>query len=892
MRLLALSLRNFRGTTARDIELAPGVTVVEGPNEAGKSSLAEALRLLLDHDIKSDSRKREVERIRPLGQDGVVPEVAAEIDAPPYRFVYRKRFSHRKKDRGGTELEVRTPRPERHAGEDAARRVAEILRETLDVDLFRALQIEQGRAVGQTRLGATGWLGDALDRASGGAGVDGDGHETLFERVNEESRKYHTEKTLAESRLLAAAREALCGATACVDELRAKLRSVEAAVEEHARLARLLRDQTERLPALVAEADLRNAEVARLEAVERRAQELEGRARHEDACVQALEGAHRQRQATIAQRDALAQRLATARRQLATATEHAAERRSAADASRAARTAARDAHSRAEAARTAAARASTRLAHQERAAALRRQRDEAARLAARIHDLQPEIGGAVADAELAELEQLAHQLAVKREALRSECARLSVEALTDLELDVGGRTVRITRGSRFEPDAGENVDLTLPGVLRVQLAAGAGARPLVEQVADLDRRLRQRLGQHGADHVDVVRARARAARRARTECDDLGGRLARLLDDVPGDAAAAPLERLDGAIARETLAAERLAGAVDADAPIPLIDAEIAEQQARAALRRADDQLDALVEQCAHADSRRAELDAEVRTLGAQIEETDRGLDAERSARSDETLAQELDEARRRAASLGADARALREQLAASDLPARRASAERAAQAVTRAHGDRHRTEAALHGQAAVLRHEEGLGLAEQLQEAEACHAHAEQELALVERRAAAARLLCETLRAHRDAARAAYVRPLAERIERLGSVVFGDSFRIEMRDDLTIGSRTLRGLPVPFEDLSVGAREQLDVILRLAAAMAVADRGGVPLVLDDTLGSADPERLAAMNALLAFAGERVQVIVLTCHPERFARIGDAAFVRLSAADQMASSDA
>ena len=48
MRLHRISLRNYRGVEESDVQFAEtGVTIVEGRNEVGKSSLAEALDLLL-----------------------------------------------------------------------------------------------------------------------------------------------------------------------------------------------------------------------------------------------------------------------------------------------------------------------------------------------------------------------------------------------------------------------------------------------------------------------------------------------------------------------------------------------------------------------------------------------------------------------------------------------------------------------------------------------------------------------------------------------------------------------------------------------------------------------------------------------------------------------------
>ena len=87
----------------------------------------------------------------------------------------------------------------------------------------------------------------------------------------------------------------------------------------------------------------------------------------------------------------------------------------------------------------------------------------------------------------------------------------------------------------------------------------------------------------------------------------------------------------------------------------------------------------------------------------------------------------------------------------------------------------------------------------------------------------------------------------------------------------------------MPVDALSGGAREQLAVIGRLAAASLVSDdaHGGAPVIIDDALGYSDPERLEGLGAALAEAGRRSQVIVLTCMPERYARIGSACTIRL-----------
>jgi len=54
-----------------------------------------------------------------------------------------------------------------------------------------------------------------------------------------------------------------------------------------------------------------------------------------------------------------------------------------------------------------------------------------------------------------------------------------------------------------------------------------------------------------------------------------------------------------------------------------------------------------------------------------------------------------------------------------------------------------------------------------------------------------------------------------------------------------------------------------------------------VPLIIDDALGFADPERLARLGVVLNRVGDGVQTIILTCQPERFDQIGGAHVIRL-----------
>ena len=79
-------------------------------------------------------------------------------------------------------------------------------------------------------------------------------------------------------------------------------------------------------------------------------------------------------------------------------------------------------------------------------------------------------------------------------------------------------------------------------------------------------------------------------------------------------------------------------------------------------------------------------------------------------------------------------------------------------------------------------------------------------------------------------------------------------------------------GTREPFESLSIGAREQVAVLVRIAfAAMLAEQEGEAPcLILDDALVYADETRFATMKAILQRAAREMQILVLTCRPRDY----------------------
>ena len=154
---------------------------------------------------------------------------------------------------------------------------------------------------------------------------------------------------------------------------------------------------------------------------------------------------------------------------------------------------------------------------------------------------------------------------------------------------------------------------------------------------------------------------------------------------------------------------------------------------------------------------------------------------------------------------------------------------------------------------------------------------------ARLERDALAARLLADLFREKKQAVEDRFAEPLKARVGDYLQRLFG--LGVEVSIDLSgegIGAveltRTADGaVPFGFGALSGGTREQVGASLRLALAEILAEDhdGCLPVVFDDAFVNADPERLRGLQRVLDLGAERgLQVIVLTCDPVAYDTLG------------------
>ncbi len=109
-----------------------------------------------------------------------------------------------------------------------------------------------------------------------------------------------------------------------------------------------------------------------------------------------------------------------------------------------------------------------------------------------------------------------------------------------------------------------------------------------------------------------------------------------------------------------------------------------------------------------------------------------------------------------------------------------------------------------------------------------------------------------------------ALVQPVSERMAALTGGRYGE---VAIGPQLEATGVQVAGRNRNFDVLSVGTQEQIALLLRLSIAEAL----DTFIVLDDQLTQSDPARMTWMRNLLEAAAARVQVVVMTCHPEHYA---------------------
>jgi hypothetical protein len=871
MKLHRLVLKNYRGIDSREIEFPDhGVVVVSGANEIGKSSMIEALDLLLES--KDRSTKKEVKQVKPTHVD-VGSEVTAEISTGPYRFVYRKRF-HKKCE---TQLTVLEPRREQHSGDEAHDRVQAMLAETVDTELWLAQRVLQSASTAAVNLSGCDALTRALDVAAGDTAALSGTEPLLIERIDAEYGRYFTPTgrvTGEWSDAIATLRDAedeVQRCTAAVAEVDDRVHRHAALSAELAELSPLQQAAGVRQSAAQAAAD----NIARLTEQVKEAGLIAAAAA---ATSTASTSAHTERVRLRAETDTRAATVAAVE----------AEAQAAAEAQATAREVTVAADAVVEEASRLLAAAQQRAETARRAVDELASRGEADRLATRLAKIDAAqrdrdlISGelttiALTDNRFRQIEQAA--AAVERVEGRLALVSATVEfvAATDIELVVGDQRVSLPAGQSWSTTAGGATEVEVPGVLTARFTPGTTALDIQAEYAAAQQDLIAALAAAQVPDVAAARRTDQRRRELLSGRDQLTATLVGLCGDDEVEHLRSKLAELRAAQQTDDIAMDATAARAE------LEEAGAARVKAGADLETHRRVAAAAAAKLTEISTRATLSNGKLATQRAELAGVADRLAQQRAAIADDKLQAAAEADLQTAQAAKQRVAELCEQLAAAApdaVAAELADATEAAEAIKARHDEIART---LHEIGVELTLFGTEGRNGQLDAAEIRREHARSEHARVGSRARAVQLLRTVMVRHRDTTRLRYVEPFRTELQRLGRPVFGPSFEVDIDTDLCILNRTLDGCTVPYESLSGGAREQLGILARLAGAALVAKEDTVPILIDDALGFTDPGRLAKMAEVFDTLGERGQVIVLTCTPARYDGVKGAQRIELCA---------
>jgi chromosome segregation ATPase len=145
-----------------------------------------------------------------------------------------------------------------------------------------------------------------------------------------------------------------------------------------------------------------------------------------------------------------------------------------------------------------------------------------------------------------------------------------------------------------------------------------------------------------------------------------------------------------------------------------------------------------------------------------------------------------------------------------------------------------------------------------------------ENDVADLNQEVQALKLLQDELSAETERHRREISGPLAGRLARLAAGLWPEA-QVALTPELEIAELARAGASETPAAISVGTHEQLAVLARLAYADMLASSGvTLPIILDDPFVYSDDTRLDKLFDVIAEAATRHQIIVLTCHTRAF----------------------
>ncbi len=874
MRIHRIKMENWRGVESREIDLEPGVTIIEGPNEIGKTTLVEALRLLIS--TLDSSGAANVKAIKPVGRD-VGSYIEAEFESGKYRFTYKKQFNKNK----NTSLHISAPENEQLTGREAHERVEEILKQTMDLALWETLLVDQGKDISQAKIKDSAGLSKSLDEAAGAAGAGTDDTD-IISSVEAGYGNYFTPGG-SEKKIQTEAEERFADASTVLDDARESIARIDSDLKELEVQQKGLNRQRAQMPGLLTNVETHQEAWNRVTSLKSDIDKKQLDLNDAQQLLDLAGDAGKQRRELVEKVTAGEQLVQEARQRIAPIESEAKRLRSSVDSKQSALNSEKARYEglkkdvvRAKADRDFFQKLDALSAHT-------RINSQLTELAGKKDEARKTLAKNKVDNEaLAKLRDADTTLAVASGQRRSAATKLEISPQKDLELLLNDTRFKLKKSEADTHELASRMVLEFPGLVSLSIDPPASAEEINDQFVKAKRDFEALCEHYEMSSYSQAIADNEARNDAKRDLDGLIEREQTLLNGSSKDDFSNELAELQEKCDAYTQnRPETPVLPSSTAASIERLNAlEIETQDAELTVSKNQSELDELRGLVSDKQVELHTAQQEHKGQSAALMERKERLTGDRDKESDEELEKRVQHQKAKVEAIKIDYESLKAELEQASPEATETKFTNAQQVLSRAKEELRATNERMAVLMDRLEQAQANGKHEALDAAERDVLESEAALKSVKRRAAAVELLFSTLKNHRDITRRTYVLPLKERIEKLGEIVFGVGFKVDIDEDWSIKSRTLNDETIPFNSLSVGAREQMGIITRLAVAQIVSDQGGVPLIIDDALGFSDPTRLESMGAAIARAGQESQILLLTCSPGRFTHVGNANLVK------------
>ncbi len=441
-----------------------------------------------------------------------------------------------------------------------------------------------------------------------------------------------------------------------------------------------------------------------------------------------------------------------------------------------------------------------------------------------------------------------------------------------------GKTVSLRAGQRGTIRGDSSVELRLPGVARICAVGPQMSRDEIRRQFDqAEQRWAELVAETGADSLDEAQRRfdeqvrrdqeqavlrgqreqllaGRTTAQLRATADELGAQREQLLAEYPHWRHAPP----------DAESLERELGELRGRFDQRLADAAAVRDDKRSACTAAQRRSDRLDQQCRSLREKCGDLDkAERQLVGDETDEQRRKRIDELSVKASDARV-ELRRAEEELAALGGDP-AEEVKVLEKDCAVLRAEVKRLAESL---HVNRGRM-AQLEEQAAY----------DQWSRANEKLAVVEPQFARECRLMDSIRLLKQTFDQCREEAAAQWHEPVRRRATELLRQLVGERFAaVDCSDDFRPTEVRPRdhSEAVAIDAVAGSEWELVHFAARLALAEWLGRDCRLPMIFDDALTYTDDERMQRIAALMAESAARFQILVFTCHPERYRALSSA----------------